>query len=318
MTQNNTNIKDGEQVNAISDKGLLMFSLGSSVVRGRLVRSSDFIDDVLSWHNYPDAVNRYVRECIVMSVIFSSLFKYEGIFSVQINAEGPITMLACDVTSKGDVRALATYDEQALAQIDADDMYKDGGTIMFTVDNAETARRYQGIVAIHNGSIEQSFSHYFNQSEQIPTEMMYVDKGDKLAALVVQKLPEDGGEEIRGVNKALSEDDQAEKENWNRAVMLMKTCTQEELLSPDITNEELVFRLFHEEDVVLYSPMNLQAKCRCSAEKADRVLMTLPREDIKEISINGQITFDCEFCNSKYVFDEEEITRRIEEMSNNA
>ena len=56
-------------------------------------------------------------------------------------------------------------------------------------------------------------------------------------------------------------------------------------------------------------------ECDCSKEKIERGLISLGKEEIKDI-INTQVKIEtvCHFCNKKYVFTKEELEKLLENI----
>jgi molecular chaperone Hsp33 len=55
-------------------------------------------------------------------------------------------------------------------------------------------------------------------------------------------------------------------------------------------------------DVRVWRPVSVEARCRCSRERMDRVLRSFPRLEIVEMVVDGAVTAMCEFCNAGYAF----------------
>lgn len=305
------------------------FQLEVSSLRGRIVRFNSVLDDILTPHDYPQAVNQLLAETITLCSLLSSMLKYDGIFTLQTKGDGPISMLVADVTSDGEIRGCATFNEERLdvvtKQIAAfsDDVDESSdnqlaqllgkGYLAFTVDQGEKVERYQGIVELKGKSLVECVQHYFTQSEQINTGIKMAvgqrDGGWRSAGLMLQHMPEEGG--LKGVRDTsnLAEDD------WRRAMILMQSCTEDELLAPDLHSHEILTRLFHEEGVRVFDPKPLMHACRCSEEKVENVVMMMPQDDREEIVEDGVIKLTCEFCSKDYVLDPAAIETRIKQLS---
>ncbi len=289
---------------------ILPFMVEASGFRGRVVRLDDALDQILQAHQYAAPVSKLTAETAVMCVLLGSMLKYDGIFTLQVQGDGPVKMLVSDFVSNGDIRACATVGPDAQIGDDAAHLLG-SGYMAFTVDQGENTERYQGIVELKNESLLESMQAYFTQSEQIRTgtrlAVGMVDGRWRGAAIMIQDMPEEGGilSASEGVDVSESED------HWRRAMMLLQTCTDEELLSPLLTPEELLFRLFHEEGVRVFDSRTVQKGCRCTMEKVEGVLKTLSADDIAHMTENGKITMTCEFCSRDFDFDPNEIGRNI-------
>ncbi|QQG35703.1 MAG: Hsp33 family molecular chaperone HslO [Micavibrio aeruginosavorus] len=288
---------------------ILPFIIESSGLRGRLVRLDSVLDKILEAHGYIEPVARLTAELATMAVMLGSMLKYEGIFTLQVQTEGAIKILVSDFTSAGDLRACATLDKDFMTE-DQGASLLGKGYVAFTVDQGENTERYQGIVELSPGGLLESIQTYFTQSEQIRTGVrMAVSRIDgrwRGAAIMLQDMPEEGGIlPSEGVIVSAAEDD------WRRAMILLQSCTDEELLSASIDGEDVLFRLFHEDGVRVFDKKPAQKGCRCTMEKIGGILSTMPPDDIAHMAENGRITVTCEFCNHDFSFDPEAFRRNI-------
>ncbi len=293
----------------MDDNYVQSFQLESSHIRGRIVRLGSVLDDILSAHKYPDDVAHLAGETLVLCALLSSMLKYEGIFTLQAQGEGDVTMLVADMTSAGKVRACAAFKEDAIKGA----AYQNNraellgkGYMAFTVDQGENTERYQGIVELKAESLLSSVQHYFSQSEQISTGMMMsIGKHEgkwRACGLMVQQMPEDNA----GRNQQESE---AHEDDWRRTMVLLGSVKDEEMLDSNLKGEDLLYRLFHEEGVRVYEQQALVNECRCSPDRVETILSGMSQEDISEMTIDGKIVMTCEFCSRDYTFDPNNIKK---------
>ncbi len=273
------------------------FQLELANVRGRAVRLSAVLDQVLARHDYPPVVEHIVAEAMVATVLLASLLKYDGVFTLQAKGDGPLSLLVVDVTTAGEVRAYARFDADRLPPIDGTRSLLGEGYLAFTVDQGENTEGYQGIVALTGDRLADSVAHYFEQSEQLPTmarlaARAYPD-GWRAGAVLVQRLPDD---DAGRVHKSPGEDE----EDWRRATILLNTVADVELLDRTLHLNSLLFRLFHEERIRVFPPSAVQRGCRCSAERVERVLRSIPQAELDALKIDGELVVKCEFCGTEY------------------
>ncbi|NCO03401.1 MAG: molecular chaperone Hsp33 [Alphaproteobacteria bacterium] len=301
------------------------FQLESSNLRGRIVRLDNVLDHIIVKHGYPKVVSQLLGETMTLCALLSSMLKYDGIFTLQTQGDGPIPMLVSDITSKGGVRGCATFKEERLEKIvsqlgsfsddldESDDNHLaqllGKGYLAFTVDQGRHAEIYQGIVELKGASLVECVQHYFVQSEQIDTGIKMavgMRKGVwRAAGIMLQRLPEEGG------NAKASNFDE---DDWRRAMVLLESCTEDELLSPDLTGHDILLRLFHEEGVRVFAPTPMTRSCRCSNEKVENVLIMMSAEDREEMTVDGEIKMKCEFCSTDYIFDPLQIETMIKNV----
>jgi len=282
------------------DDFVLPFQFESCAVRGRLVRLGPALDLILHQHAYPPAVGRLLSEAMALGVALATSLNYEGVFTLQAKSDGAVRLLVADVTHDGGIRAYAQFDETKLAAAQAGAKLLGKGYLAFTVDQQLKQDRYQGLVELNGDSLAEAVQHYFRQSEQLPTGVVVAVQRDAQqrwhgGCLLLQHMPREGGH--AHVSDTAIEDD------WHRAMLLLDTCTPEELTDPALPAEDLLFRLFHEEGVRIYDRLALRPQCRCSLERVTAMLRSLPRAEIEELAVNGLVSVTCEFCNRSYEFD---------------
>ncbi len=305
------------------DNYVKTFQLEETALRGRMVKLGSVMNEIIDQHGYPKPVAHLVAESALLALLLSSMLKYEGVFTLQTSGDGPIAMIVSDVTSAGEVRACATFDEervekarQQLAALETPDssqnqlaQYLGKGYIAFTVDQGGNTERYQGIVELKGASLVDCVQHYFTQSEQITTGIkMAAGERDGMwrgGAIMLQRMPEEGGDQAPS-NRANWDED-----GWRRSMILMDTCKDEEILDPDLSADDILVRLFHQEGVRVYEPLAVTKGCRCDVERVENILMQMPAEDREYVAEDGKITMHCEFCSHDFVFDAKELERKI-------
>jgi len=288
------------------DDIVLPFQIEAPGLRGRLVRLGDAVDTILKRHDYPPPVAALLAEALALSATLSAALKYDGIFTLQLKGDGPVPMLVTDVTTAGAIRGYAEVsgelpDDLAIAAAPVRSLVGKG-YLAFTVDQGEHTERYQGIVELTGDSLTECIDHYFRQSEQFSAAMQVTagqnDAGQwRAGAMMLQRLPD------QEAIVALEERDEA----WRRSVILMSSVTAAELLDPALAPADLLFRLFHEDGVRVYEQQPISFGCRCSHERAARILASLPRQEVKELIVEGEVTVTCQFCSETQHFDEGEI-----------
>ncbi|WP_237392482.1 Hsp33 family molecular chaperone HslO [Aurantiacibacter rhizosphaerae] len=282
---------------------LLGFSIPSRDSRGRAVRLGPVVEEILAAHDYPPALKHALAEALVLATLMGGLMKDEGDqLTMQAQGEGGIvSLLVCDYRD-GAIRGYIEHDEEQMAAEGANpslDALFGKAHLAITFDIAKTGKRYQGIVPMEGDSLSAAVESYFMQSEQIPTLIRTAissSKGQTVAAgLLVQHLPE--GEE--GRERLHVELDHPE---WEHVSILADSLRHEELVEPGLSLEDIVWRLYHEEDKILVSPgAQLSKGCRCTIEHFEEVLARFPKEERRDMADDeGIILVDCAFCSKVF------------------
>ncbi|PTW62143.1 molecular chaperone Hsp33 [Breoghania corrubedonensis] len=333
MTSERQAATDAGPIDLAGDDAVLPFAVEPLDVRGRVVYLGDTVDAILQRHAYPPAVSRLLGEAIVLTALLGTSLKFDGRFILQTQTDGPVSMLVVDFETPDAIRACAKFKDEAVAEAVAAGRTSSAellgsGTLAMTIDQGRHMNRYQGVVALDGGSLEDVAHQYFAQSEQIPTrvrlavaEVLERQPGEtpshawRAGGLIVQFLPEspermrkpdlhpgDAPEDV-DLPDAGGEVDDA----WVEAQVLVDTIKDVELTDPAMAAERLLIRLFHERGVRVFDPRPLHDRCRCSHERVGEMLRGFSADDIDHMTVDGQIEVTCEFCNSTYHFDPAEF-----------
>lgn len=296
-----------------TDNLVLPFQINPFELRGRVVRLGSVAGDIIGRHDYPDAVAGLLGETMALAGCLSSALKFEGIFTLQTKGDGAIKTLMADITSDGDLRGYASYDEALLNSASEEDLANRSvkallgeGYIAFTVDQGTHTERYQGIVALEGDTLADCARAYFRESEQIDAGILIssnkTDGTWRAGGMMIQRTPYEGGED-----RPKSETPEDFEESWRRAMVLMSSCTDEELMDPALTPDQLLFRLFHEDGVRAYPAKPVQDQCRCSEQKVVNALLSIDRAELEDLKIDGELIVECEFCKTERRFDDTKL-----------
>ncbi|WP_255448423.1 Hsp33 family molecular chaperone HslO [Telmatospirillum sp. J64-1] len=296
-----------------NDDLILPFQISANAFRGRIVRLGKAVDEVLAGHNYPKPVAVLLGQALALGAALAGALKYDGIFTLQIQGDGPVNLLVADITSSGNLRGYARFDEAKVTRMgDVSGIellaLLGKGYIAFTVDQGADTDRYQGIVELTGKTLANAVEAYFRHSEQLESVVkvaagpVHDGHGWRAEAILLQRMPLGGQSPILTTEEA--------EEAWNRAGILLGSVTQEELLNPGLDADKLLYRLFHAEDLVIHEGQQLQAKCRCSAERVSSTLKSFPREEVDSMKDEeGKVVVVCEFCKTSYVYGQDDLDR---------
>ncbi|MGB7259714.1 MAG: Hsp33 family molecular chaperone, partial [Pseudolabrys sp.] len=286
-----------------ADDTVMPFEVAALDVRGRVVRLGPVIDEILERHAYPAPVAKLLGEAVVLTIMLGSSLKIDGRFILQTQSDGPVRMLVVDFTAPDKVRACARFDKDRVATAIAENKASGGallgrGHLAMTIDQGPDMSRYQGLVALEGGGLEQAAHEYFHRSEQIPTrvrlavaEELRAGNGGgashrwRAGGIMLQFLPKsperariadlDPGDAPEGtVPHAVKEDDA-----WVEGRALIETVEDVELIDPSLSSERLVYRLFHERGVRVFRGSDVRAECSCSRDNVEAMLKSFSQDD---------------------------------------
>ena len=153
------------------DDAVLPFEVNSLDLRGRLTRLGPALDEILTKHDYPAPVGKLLGEAIVLTTLLGSSLKFDGRFILQTQTDGPVSFLIVDFQAPDKLRAYARFDAARLKDGMSSGALLGKGHLAMTIDQGPDMSRYQGLVALEGGTLEDAAHEYFLRSEQIPTRV---------------------------------------------------------------------------------------------------------------------------------------------------
>ena len=281
-------------------------AIPSRNARGRIARLGPVLDAILGSHNYPPLIEKLLAEALTLTALLGSLLKEpQGQLTLQAQTEGGvIDLMVCDYLG-GELRGYVRHDPERLADLPIEPTLPDlfgKGYLAITFDQPVAKERYQGIVPLEGKNLGEAAQSYFAQSEQIPSlvRLAAQKRGEHWFAggLLLQHLPE--GEEGRErLHTRLDHPD------WPHVAILGGSVKAEELTDPTLPLDDLLWRLFHEEDELrTLAATALRRGCRCDPDYVRSVIARFPEDDrAAMVGEDGMIRVDCAFCSSSFAIE---------------
>jgi len=202
------------------------FLLESAQVRGVLVQLERTWLDALSRAEYPINVRTVLGHAVVAVPLLTSNLKFEGKLTLQARGEGPLSLLV--------VQLARWSGEPPVSPLK--DVFG-GAPLSIQIETGKAGDIYQGLVEITGDALQDALANYFQNSEQLPTQMWLQCDESCAAGLMLQQLPSEQ-------DSALGADP---SDHWRRVCMLAETISAEELLTQDPIR--LLSQVFGSEDV---------------------------------------------------------------------
>ena len=228
---------------------------------------------------------------------------------LQVFGDGPVKLAVAEVQPALSFRTTAKVVGEVTegARLEAMLNVHGKGRCAITLDPKDRLpgqQPYQGIVPLHGDrreplqNLSEVLEHYMLQSEQLDTKLVLAANDEVAAGLLIQRLPVDGA----GNLGARNEDEIGLNEAYNRIAHLASTLTPEELLTLDAGT--VLHRLFWEEDLLRFEPLQPKFLCTCSRERVSNMVKGLGREEVDGIiEERGNVEVGCDFCGEHYHFD---------------
>jgi len=243
----------------------------------------------------PDAA-RLGAEALVAAALNAAHIKGEEQLSLQLQAESPRAAFYADVVSTGAVRARVTPPSLEL----------DGGRLtghLMAIKSLGNQELYRGITEVPGTTLEQALSDHLARSAQVHDVLRIGvhqdDEGEILKAggLLLERLPEEPH------HPSLDAEAFEARYGWVREAEIFQLLTQ------------LAFGSLGDQAVEVLESTPLTWSCRCSRSRVEAMLAslgTVELQDMIEQDHGAEVT--CDFCNTRFQFDEDELRRIREEL----
>ncbi|MFZ9406802.1 MAG: Hsp33 family molecular chaperone HslO [Burkholderiaceae bacterium] len=301
----------------MADK-LHRFLMQHAPVRGELVCLEAAWQEISGRHDLPACVLDRLGELCVAGLMLAASLKFEGALVLQIQGDGPVSLMVVECESDGRLRATAKLREgqhcPANASLNELVNRHGQGRFLVTLDPRKSAvqrQAYQGIVPFEGDTVAEVLERYMARSEQVPTRMWLSCDANRAAGLMLQRLPEEGGQPLSTAPENRPEPLAAQTggsresphdEAWQRMLHLADTVTGEELRQ--LPAGEILHRLFWQEALHAFDAREVRFACSCSRHKVGDMLRMLGREEIESVlAEQGSVGVRCDFCNTDWSFD---------------
>jgi molecular chaperone Hsp33 len=279
---------------------LFRFVVEGCNVRGQLVYLDESWRALAGRHDYPPVVRRLLGEAVSAAALLSATIKFDGALSIQASGDGGLRLLIAQATANGTLRGLARWKGELHGNRLSELL--GNGRLTISIDPGRGRERYQGIVEVARDGLCQSLRGYFSHSEQLPTRLWLAVNEERVAGLLLQRVPDTLGEDSPLHIAEVS------AQAWQQTVEHADAIDSSELLELDVP--DLLARINGDRPVRLYRGDDWRFLCGCSREKVTEVLRALGREDLDSlIEERGRVNVNCEFCNADFSFDAIDIAQ---------
>jgi molecular chaperone Hsp33 len=271
---------------------LQRFVFENSDIRGEIVSLDSSWQSVLKRRAYPPAIRTLLGEITAATILLSATIKIDGTLAIQFKGKSKLQLLISETTNSCTFRAMAKWKNND--EINQKDTHLlNNGVLAVTITPRESGQPYQGLVEVGEKSIQEAVENYMEKSEQLTTRLWLASDDQKIAGILLQKLPKTYD---------------AESEAWNRITTLASTITDEELLT--LNPKNILRRLFHEETIRIFEEQKIDFSCSCSEERTEQMLQSLGEMEARSIlAEQDSVDITCEFCGKKYIYSSSGVDR---------
>lgn len=276
-------------------------------IRAFAAVTTNLVEEGRKIHDTSPVVSAAMGRLMTAAGMMGYMLKGEkDIITLQIKGDGPLRGIVVTADNKGNVKGYP-YNPSVdlpLNSIGKLDVKRAIGNGYLTViKDLGLKEPYIGQTKLVSGEIAEDLIFYFYNSEQIPSAValgVLVDRDwsiKKAGGFIIQLMPETDEETI------------SKLENNLKKISSITSLLEEGKLAEDILE-----MLLGEIEILDKLPVNYN--CNCTREKIRKALISIGLKDLKEMleeDKGGEVK--CFFCNSSYVFNEDDLKEIIQELS---
>ncbi|PNH88670.1 Hsp33 family molecular chaperone HslO [Vibrio diazotrophicus] len=261
-------------------------------VRGELVQLDKAYQQIITSKEYPAPIQTLLGELLVATTLLTATLKFEGSITMQLQGNGPVSLAVINGDNNQRIRGVARWEGDIADDAGLHDLMGKGHLVI-TIE-PKKGERYQGVVGLEGDNIAQVIENYFLRSEQLKTRL-WIRTGEHegkrhAAGMLLQVVPDGTG----------SPDD------FEHLEQLTNTVKNEELFT--LEANELLYRLYNQEQVKLFEPQDVEFLCGCSRDRSGAAIVTISRDEINDIlAEEGSVSLHCDYCGTTYSFDSAQV-----------
>lgn len=270
-------------------------------IRAFAITSRELVECARQHHNTSPVMTAALGRLLSGGAMMGASLKGDkDLLTLQIQCSGPAQGLTVTADAKGNVKGYAVNPVVNLPPNSQGKLDVGGALdlgILSVIKDMGLKEPYVGQCQLQTGEIAEDLTYYFATSEQIPSAvglgvLMNKDNTVKQAGgFIIQLMPFTGDEIIEKLEKRIAEIDSVTN-----------------MLERGLTPEGILEEILGEFGVVFTDKTDAAFVCDCSKEKVSRALSTISKKDMDSIINDGEsIEVKCQFCNTAYRFEIEEL-----------
>lgn len=248
------------------------------------------------------------RTLIATTMMASMLKNDDNRITVQIKGNGEVGNIVVCGDNSLQMKAYATNPQVDIpkkenGKLDVSGIVGEG--YLNIVKDIGLKDPYVGVCKLQTSEIAEDFAYYLATSEQTPCVVslgVNISQGNKVqkaCGYIIEPLP-DCSEDVIDLLEAI-----------NSQIASVSN------LMLDIGDiDEVAKTISGDNDIKCIEEKEPVLKCDCSIKRIEKTIIALGQDDVNEIlnENNGKIELCCDFCNTKYVLDKNDVDKLFKEV----
>ncbi len=269
-------------------------------IRAFAAVTTNLAEEARTRHQTSPVATAALGRLLAGGVMMGSMMKNPtDVLTLQIKCKGPIGGLTVTADASGRVKGYVNHPEVMLppknGKLDVGGAL--GAGFLNVIRDMGLKEPYSGQTELQTGEIAEDLTYYFAASEQVPSSvglgvLMNRDNTVRCAGgFIVQVMPFIEETLLRRLEENIAK---------IRSVTAM--------LDGGDSPEEMLSQVLLGMDIEITDTLPARFACSCSKERIEKALISIGREDIREMIEDGEtIEVKCHFCNTAYYFTVDEL-----------
>ena len=272
-------------------------------IRAFAATTKEMVEYARSIHNTSPVASAGLGRLLTAGAMMGSMLKGEkDLLTLQIKGEGPMRGITVTADSSANVKGYVLVPQvmlppNAMGKLDV------GGAVglgmLSVIKDMGLKEPYVGQIELQTGEIADDLTYYFAVSEQVPSTVglgVLMNKDNTVSCaggFIIQLMPFAEDELITKLEEKLS-----------------TVTSVTGMLSKGMTPEMILEELLGEFGLEILDKIPTCFTCNCSKHKVEKVLISLGKEELEDIIKDDKgVDLNCQFCNTDYHFDTDELKR---------
>lgn len=273
---------------------LIKATVHGGLVRAYAIRSTETVEEARRRQDTWATATAALGRTLTLTTMMAAMLKDDHTLTVKIEGNGPLGAIIVDGNAKGDVRGYVQnphvdFELNKQGKLDVARAVGVEGNLS-VVKDLGLKDHFTGQVPLVSGEISEDFTYYLAHSEQVPSAVgagVLINPDYTVQAaggFIIQLMPGADDEFI----------DQLEQQ-----IATFPAISQ--LIADGATPEEILEKLFKDDEIIIHEKLPIQFKCKCSLDRIKQAIAGLGTDEIKQmIEEDGGAEATCHFCSETY------------------
>jgi len=276
-------------------------SAANAQIRAFAAVTTELTEEARKRHETSPVATAALGRLLTGGAMMGSMMKGEkDLLTIRVNGDGPMRGMTVTADAAGNVKGYpfvpnVVLPANALGKLDVAGAIGAGN--MSVIKDMGLKEPYIGQTALQTGEIAEDLTYYFAVSEQVPSAvglgvlMNKENTVEQAGGFIIQLMPFAEEEVIEKLEKKVAE-----------------VTSVTSLLAQGYNPEMILQKLLGNLGLEITENMPVRFYCGCSKERVTKALASISRAELDEIIKDGKtIEVNCDFCNTHYTFDIDEL-----------